>query len=443
MKNFEVKILRYVFLIALFLVASKASIFSQNTISFETKKSKIQEEYSTKGSKLFTVNVMLTDTATKDLYFQVIRNGISTADTSDCKILSNLLYIKKGAQKGSFVQVVLEVKNDTLKEEDEYLIIELQNINSSDTIPEIKLNHLHSISIRNAKAVTGFNESQIVTGQEFRVDIGANFNFLDELSTNGVYGSIFVFTPDLINVPSKKKTTKRKKLVESGVTHRMTKEKSYGLIWGIYQNRYFSDTSELNISGDLSFRLLPNEPTIGDSSTFERSIFSLRSSRRQDNFGLYINPIIKLSDNKKFGLYFGPSLEILKRSIKVTYEYNSTPLDTMLIDRRSRKIFEVREPSTYDRVFYERYFALRFHILYRVKGINISITPSAGFVVSDINNFPIYYGFTFNCIELVSGINIGGEIRGFYQNENPRIGLYLSKAINIAPLTRYKGTIPE
>jgi hypothetical protein len=409
--------------LGLMLIGMLTSFISQaqTKISFEKANSSVQEVFKKGGSQIHMVRFKIEDKPSSSAIYEVKINDISTVDSTDFKLLKKFVVIKSDMTAGTIIEIPVEIFHDITKEDNEFLVLELKGTADYASTFKITPNERHAITIKNGEPRRKLGEP------EFRIDIGTNFDFLENVSTEGIYLNLYAFEPEL-------RTFKF-----------LGHQTAVGIIAGVYQNRALSsDSSNVRIRA-VQYTLIDSLSSIPDTASYVRNLYTGVQSEQIDQTGLYINPIFCIGKTERAAFYVGPSAELLRRRFIRETTYSLSQTDTLV---RVIRPYPSTTPTTRqsDETIYEAYFSARGTLLYNIGDIDFSISATIGGVVSPRDSRgerttpPGYYGVQFNLLELTSGINLGGEVRGFFlpNNYQPRVNIYLSKALDFSSFAKYK-----
>ena len=257
----------------------------------------------------------------------------------------------------------------------------------------------------------------------FRIDLGSNFDLLDGVRGSGLYANIVTFAPNLDTLFNVLKI---------------------GVLSGIRQYRSYDDSSAIRTSSFQSYERV-RIPSDGDTAKFIPTEYNVQSQTSYDNTSFYLSPIFQLRNNSKYVLYLGLLYNLERRKVSTSIQVESTVLDTIISISEPRRFLRVRPPSDTKSVLYEHHLGIHFPLLFRISDqVNVYLHPSFGRTWS-IFTPKFFYGMRFNVIDLSSGINLGGEITGYFNKKSsrprsPLINLFISKAFNIDALSKYDGT---
>lgn len=409
---------------------------AQSKITFDSPTSDAQELYAQKGCVLHTVKLKIVDQVTIDATYKVNINPATVVSAEDYTLLTSHITIPKNQAANSFINIMFEIKSDTiLAEGDESFTINLSPLANYDANIKIEPTTSHSIRIKNGVDKNKFNKDQKFGAEDFRLDLGSNFDLLDGLQGQGLYANVFTYAPDLVKISFPVKAeAKRDRTKAKGL--------KIGILSGIRRNRTFNDSTTVQSQRETTYAVIDTLAGQPNSFQYLRTEINMTNQTSFDNTSLHLSPIIRLYKNKKSTAFLalGYNLERRKRQTKLTF----TAIETDTIVRppglRGSRIEPNRE---FNRTYYDHHYFIKTPMFFNVNKVNINIVPTIGFVNSQLaTRASHYYGMSFNVIELKSGLTLGGEVLGFFGRESrahpPFINFYLSKALNLDLFGRYK-----
>lgn len=430
-------------LLTILLVGTFAYAYAQKDVlvKFEKEESKISEKYDTSGIINHDINIIVEGKPTKSTLLKAEVLPISSYQKSNVRLLKDIIEIDSTVKK---ISLTLEIKNDTIQEDDDFIILKIIPFDSLPQGIKIENDGIHKVRVKNASKPTGamFIANTDLLSADFRIDIGTNFDFLDEVDANGIYANVLAFAPyvSTIKYKTKNKKESKKKKKRIYVNH----EVGFGIMAGLYQNRSITDSTSFLPSTFTSITPIIDETTAQDDTIrrfSRRRVETNITSSRLDNTGLYFTPMIELQSNENFGAFLGINMEVIRRKRRTELSYIQLSIDTIEVGPnddpvRPRRLVERPFSET---INYEGFFGLKLPMIYRIKDVDFMLIPAVGLAVNnyqDRRNW--YYGFSFTVLERNSGLNLGGEIRGYFPAYAPLINIYLSKAFNVGAIGKYK-----
>ena len=409
---------------------------SQSKISFEPSISEAQELYAQKGCTLHTVKLKIIDKVRIDATYKVVVNAASNASAEDYSLVTKYITIPKDQAADTFIDVVVEIKSDTIQTEgDESFILSLIPIIDYGVNMTITPNATHMVRIKNGLDKNKLNKDQNFGAEDFRLDLGSNFDLLDGLKGQGLYANVFTYAPDLVKISFPVKEEAKKDRSKA-------KGLKIGILSGIRRNRTFNDSTTVNTARGITYLVIDSLKSQPDAVKYLRSEYNISDQTSFDNTSLHFSPIVRLYKNEKSTAFlaFGYNLERRKRNSQITYALVKTD---SIIGAPGRRQSEIEPQRTLKRTYHDHHFFIKTPMFFKVNKVNVNIVPTFGYVDSDFaRDARLYFGVSFNAIELKSGINLGGEVLGYFGEASrfnpPYINFYLSKALNLDLFGRYK-----
>ena len=138
-------------------------------------------------------------------------------------------------------------------------------------------------------------------------------------------------------------------------------------------------------------------------------------------------------------VYFGLHLEVVRRVFNTIYTYGTPETyDTLRISKLPTQPLPYSRPFTRPTesatVFYERYYGVSLPYRYISNEIDLRFTPSLGWAYLAPSRWTRYMTATLDITERNSGITFGAEIRDFASLKEPIMGLYISKSFLLTRL---------
>lgn len=349
-----------------------------------------------------------------------------TASSSDYKIINEHILISKEDfnKKGTTfdIEIYIELNNDNEKtdSQDEVFTL-LINADTSEftapflagNSPKLYIGKEVNITILDAKKV----ESEF---DPFRITIGANFDFEKTVAAS-FYFDAQAYRPNLRYFKNK------------------TSGFGIGFYGSLYNNKYISqDSTEAYIQ---QFNEVIGS---GDTIDLVQYNYKIGVSNSIKNIGAeggllwgWENKIN--SDVYVANTFIFPEISAIHRRITSTYTYARTNVDTL---------FNIPKPDTINRLIERNFFNSRqdevllgagyigrFHSTKNGEFM-FKFTTGASFQkLTHIKVIRPYYSFRFQLLDPKVGINLGGEVRGYYGSPSPYFGVYLSKSFSLKKLT--------
>lgn len=414
--------------------------FSQD-VKFNKATLRIDEPYKKGEEKTdeFTVELLaenIPDAATINVSIQ--KGSESTYPSS--KFTINTPTINPLAAKNS---IKIGVTTDAWGDEDKYVLLTANWTVNGET-KQVK----DTLFIKNIYPFKGATEQDYTDwndGKRAEIFIGTNFDFIDsKVTLSDWYGGARIFLPGITDLRFEKNKSNR--------------VPRFGLAGGIYHAKSLSNFGN---------PIIDNEPTIvygritryfADSATIRFDTTKTKTKAEFNNWGLYISPLYQWSrfenSDGKFitNIHVGAHIEVIRRNITTTYTF-----DTINYTTKNYKAGPIPRgvlpiPQDNIRTFYDGYFGISMPIQFLWKDIlDMKVIPCLGFgsrgyssqvrtkVDEQIKPSPYFYLVQFDLLARLGGLrlNIGGEVRGYFPNENPIITSYLGTSFSIQKLVDF------
>jgi len=430
--------MKAVLFICLFLSFTQQSIsqdlkFNKNTLKIDEPFKKGEEK-----TEEFTVELLADNIPAATIRVDIQKSTESTYPAS--KVTVNTPTINSLATKNS---VKIGITTDVWGDDDKYVLL-TANWTVNGEAKQIK----DTLFIRNTYPFKGVTENDYTEwndGKRAEIFIGTNFDFIDsKVTLSDWYGGARVFLPAITDLRFAK--------------NRSNRTPRFGLAGGIYHTKSLSNFGNPKID---------NEPTMvygritsyfADSATIRYDTTKTKTKTEFNNWGLYIAPIYQWSrfesGDGKFitNIHLGAHIEVIRRNITTTYSF-----DTI---NNSSKNFQIRQiprnilpiPQNDIQTFYDGYFGVSMPIQFLWKNIlDMKINPCLGFgsrgytsqvlmkIDEQLKASPYFYLVQFDLLAKLGGLrlNIGGEVRGYFPNENPIITSYLGTSFSIQKLVDF------
>lgn len=403
--------------------------FGQHEITIKAEKTiLIKEKYSEKneGTSIEKIKITIKRDAvpTFDLPLHIKCENITTSK-DDYKLINPDIVITKddfhneGAEIERFIY--LEIRKDSTGKDkgDEVFTITIIP-DTSDILSPFSVKKVNLI------AVTIIDAKKPISGMDpFRITTGANFDF-DKTITATLYFDAQMYKPNLIPICKKS-------------------EFGLGFYGSLYNNRYLSQDS-----------ILPSEQYTskigsGDTVDLVRYNYQVGASNAIKNIGFEGGLIWGWENHKSKDFYSAhtfilPEFSAIHRTTTTTYSYTKINVDTLfnvptpdsikyLVEKSfstSKSDIALLGVGYIGRFRFEKYgeFMLKFTSGLAFQKIQRNIGDYEVFT-----NY--YYSLRVQLLDPKVGINLGGEVRGYYGQGNPFIGVYLSKSFSLQKLTEY------
>jgi hypothetical protein len=417
----KAKFLNPFLLLRLALILAPNYLISQSSteLSFSFEKTHfIKEKYPEKDvlSDFQKIKIILKRDSIPafDFRFSVKIKHVTTSP-EDVKLLTENFVITKEDfhREGSSItkEIILEIRRDTVDKSDEVFELIIVPDEKSLLVP-FKIKEPEKLTITIVNSVKPSDPEN-----PFRITTGANFDF-DKTLKASLYFDAQVFKPILLS-PCKKDN------------------RGFGVYSSLYNNRFISSDSVQDTK--TFYDIIGN----GDTVDMIRYNYQIGASNSVKNIGSEIALLYSFQNkmNNDLNLSFSFLLELgaISRNITTTYSYNKINQDT---------IFNIPNPNNYIRLVEREFVNTRINDVMFGSGFIFRMkSKSHGeFMLkatSGCNNtyFPeemlkrIYYDFRFQILDPKVGINLGGQIRGYYKQGSPYFSVYLSKSFSLSKLT--------
>lgn len=302
----------------------------------------------------------------------------------------------------------------------------------------------------------------------FWVELGANFDLLDGLQANNMYGGVFLYKKDIRSVFSRRKLK--------------TPNNNLAIFAGVYESKSTSQESTSELSPLIYFNPVRMAP-LPTSDSVRAFVDTGKASATTivSNTGLFFSPQIRLTkgsaDKDGFNLFASLWIEMVWQKYKTVYNFRESGLaDSFMISRTSLADANLyrsigTKPSDQNRDLRTHYFGVGLPVFAKFGDANLFVNSVFGATnqllalaalrpVTDTSIFKTtkgsgnemlaafktpekhwnaFYLFQFRLSEEKYGISFTGEIRGLIlSNVKPVISLALSKKFDLTKLILYK-----
>jgi hypothetical protein len=392
---------------------------------------KIQESYDAdnKGTTLHEIKLKITRIGTQiptfDIPVSIVSTHLSTSN-SDFQILNPSFIISsqnfnnKGAEFTIDIFVQVNKDNEFVDSGDELFTVgvvpNLVGLTAPFTAGKVRISGPAIVTIVDAPK----KEYQF---DPFRITVGANFDFEKTISAT-FYFDAQAYRP---NIWYGKGNT-------SGF--------GVGFYGSLYNNKYITQDS-------VQIYQQQFQETIGTGDTVNlvRYNYQIGVSNAIKNIGAeggllwgwehQINPDTYVSTT-----FILPEISAIHRRVTSTYSYDRINVDTLFNipapDSTKRLVERGFNLTTYDEVLLGAGYIGRFHskkhgeFMFKFTS-GLAVRKSA----SSERDVKAYYAFRFQLLDPKIGVNLGGEVRGYYGKSSPYFGVYLSKSFGLKKLTEY------
>ena len=279
-----------------------------------------------------------------------------------------------------------------------------------------------------------------------RIVTGSNFDFFEAPVFKNFAGDLNIFLPNL------------KKLKLFGTPT------AVGINAGVFNYRYYdSDSSGSNIITE-NYLVNPTIRTlIPDTTKYIREIYAVNSKQTYNNWGFYLNPILTITNDTWFDLYFEGHFEGIWRTRITTFSQVVQRKDTFTVtktDTFQRAVFQSFKGirSLYQKdSYFDFYAGIGFPLKVNIKkAFEFFVSPSFGIssygstvidlqerssirsrTFEKVKTFQPYFLTKFQLTTTVAPVDItfGGEFRSIF-NKDSFLGMYLGAALSLDKLKR-------
>ena len=326
-----------------------------------------------------------------------------------------------------------------------------------------------------------------VINSPYRLLVGTNLDFDDNIKVSGLYAKVDIFLADQQNQRIKQNQFLRQNQFRS----------RFGFLGSIYLNQSLSGDY---LKNDTLSRILVDRSLVRSQSTSTLAVVALasltaKSITKVRSLGFVVHPTFRLFSSRdsiliytttetrkgkgemkgkrvtetkqrvaKFWkpdeiissstapegterrlvsphstIYVGAHLEVVRRVYNTLYSYSApTAYDTLRIVKTPLQPFPnslpAIRPTETVTVFYERYYGVSFPYRYVSNEIDLRFIPSFGVAYLAPSGYTRYMTATLDITERNSGITFGAEIRDFSSLKQPIMGLYISKSFLLTRL---------
>ena len=287
----------------------------------------------------------------------------------------------------------------------------------------------------------------------FWVELGANFDLLNGLQSNNLYGAIVMYKRDVARVGK-------------------DRSNNLSLFGGVYEAKTVSSEQSLNFS---NFQYLSNSAFIPPAGTpgahyqVYQDTGTVSKITSVNNLGLFISPQLRLTNGSanSDGLHVFVSvwLEVVWQRATTTFDYSKTAfVDSFPIVPDSAQYYRYK-PGTLQGDYRSQFYGVGMPIYLKEHNTNlylnsvIGIANQVGLRAEYLNNKPNldeffsgvkttasgvipwkpFWLFQFRLNEEKFGISFTGEVRGVIaRSYKPFITLALSKKFDLSKLLEFK-----
>jgi|GEM_PF-4515636 len=296
------------------------------------------------------------------------------------------------------------------------------------------------------------NQRPFNTSNQFWIELGTNFDLVDGIEANNLYGGVIMFVKDIAG----KKENRR-----------------WSFTGGVYESKSISSSSTSD-SGFVYKDASSLKLAANGKYPYYRTRGPIKSTTEVKSIGLVFSPFFRLtkemSETEGFHLYASVYLEMLWQRVKTRNDYTGTTLDSTLYETNESSIFYNHnfKEDELSADYRSHYFGAGLPIYIKHKNYNFYLSsvvgattqefvavqetrkPRPGHYLLDENPtkrrerlstnivytpkhpWNAFYLFNFRLNEDYTGITFSGEVRGFFiKNSKPIISLALSKKFNL------------
>ena len=284
----------------------------------------------------------------------------------------------------------------------------------------------------------------------YRVNIGANFDFIDGIKTNSEYIELGFLRRDMWkneNVDRNEINQARDKLKGNaisspGLLKWLKILLPNGVVAGIFQGRTFADKDTSTTFGRV------NLYTTFDSVLYRTGLTrktKTTSEKTTKNLGIYLSLVKKIGEQ----IYLLGHSELRKDDVTTKTQFKHEITDTLeTLAVYNYNVFtdgvgfinpffglsDIEAPSEIKRSSkIETFFGLGIMLDSRAKEVDLMVKAIRMLHSSDSIEQRTSYLVQFGLIANDIGVQIGGEIRG-RSNSDPKISLHLSKVFSLSKL---------
>ena len=409
---------------------------------------------------LYTKNRSGTDEAQDTVQLRLLKGGCK-ANTTDSVMFEyhNLSFPNKSFDIIDPKQVV--TWDSTCQKT---IVVHVKKYNT-DTL---KNDQMASIGLKDGEGahLLRLSSSGLYVTQPFWLELGTNFDLLDKITTNNLYGGVFMYKKDIaplhFHKPEKRKDTLNKHLLSfSG---------------GFYESK---STSSLN-SSDSGLIYRDNTSFFADSNNnypYYRDTGTFNTTASVRSIGLFFSPQYRLdktpADVNGFHWFLSFYAEMLWQRVNVTHDYQNLHRAQTMYALNKDTLYNVRYKE-YEKEYDYRshYFGIGLPIYIKEDNFNFYLNTVLGIstqkfvLISSLDTtnpktkFPFaqsrkelvtmqnsfaqpkhiwnpFYLFQFRLNEETFGASITGEIRGFLmRNTKPVVSISVSKKFNLPALLK-------
>jgi hypothetical protein len=424
--------------LSLMLCLSQLS-FSQ-TVSFNKKTLRIDEPYEKDNEKRETFTIeLIADKIPASI--SAVKIEISSESTFPISKVS--LSTPTIATLVAKNPIKIDITTDAWSDEEKYILLTANWTINAET-RQVK----DTLFIKNTYPFKGITEKDYTDwndGKRAEIFIGTNFDFIDsKVTLSDWYGGARIFLPAITDLR-----------FDRDKSNRMPR---FGLAGGIYHAKSLSNFGNPTIDNAPTFVYGRITSYFLDSAVVRYDTTKTKTKTEFNNWGLYVAPLYQWSrfesGDGKFitNIHVGAHVEVIRRNITTSYTF-----DTIGSTSKNFKVSQIPRnvltpPFDYIQTFYDAYFGVSMPIQFLWKDIlDVKINPCLGIgsrgyssqiktkADDQLKPSPYFYLVQFDLLARLGGLrlNIGGEVRGYFPNENPIITAYLGTSFSIQKLVDF------
>lgn len=428
------------------LVVCSLFVFSASaqTLSFKKSGKHVKEPYENEN--------VTTQKVTLDLQVADLKKGMklkadpiqisknSTFPTDKVKMITTSIDSLKEENK-----LEVEVSTD-LSDKDKYIVVNVNYENVSDSVPEKKqfsdtifIDNVYPFSVAQPKEYTNWND-----GKRAEIFLGTNFDFFGSTTLSDWYGGVSVFLPGITDF----------KFHSGGSGDRPR----FGINAGLYHSKSFTNFGNM-VSNDNKTILRQVVRRYTDTVNnvpipavdYRQDTVLMKSKMEINNWGAYAGIMYQFSrfenttDNFVTNIFVGFHAELIRRNVYTSYELDTLGSELKTSHGAGAAIRSGYVPKDARNVYFDAYYGVNMPIQFLWKDIiDFKLIPSLGFASASYRSYqsrtvPGYYLVNFDLLARLGGLrlNLGGEIRGFFPNNDPIFSAYLGTSFSVSKLVDF------
>lgn len=334
------------------------------------------------------------------------------------------------------------------------IVLAIQTTNTPDTLTDAVTSFVSLKSKPDVYAAIRLTPGrQHVRDDPFWVEIGANFDLVDNIKPNNVFAGVFFYQRDI-----------RPLFYKSG-----RKDNNLAISAGLYESRastYSNSPDNIPIAyfDSSSFTGIVRNDSI--VAIRHLNVGKVKNRIEVQNLGLYFSPQLRLTKGSanSYGAHFFVSFhaEVIWQQIRNEFDYSNTNRilsDTLLVSRsqlaRTDTILFPAKPEGKPMNVFSHYEGIGLPFFLKTENVNLYINPVIGMSnqpkTPDIttlqsiteNRFErdwrAFYLVQFRLSEEKFGLSLSGEVRGLLAKQSPPfMTVLLSKKFDLYKLVSYR-----